>query len=169
MSNEVQAVKAPSAVIGAEAQGFINASISAAVREAVAGVFASLGPILKDMTMTPEKIRAANTPYRDPAIEARNKRETEKSKADEKELRAMEAARKAACPHLDQNQRSSIRLVHNYPDRQPRGICPICHDLIHPREWRIDAPDAENPKGRAVLYPAHKDYRAVEILEAQSA
>jgi hypothetical protein len=105
----------------------------------------------------------------DPDVVARNKRETEKSKADEKELRAMDAARKAACPHMDQNQRSSIRLIHNYPDRQPRGICPICHDLITPREWVIGPPDAENPKGKAVLVDAHKDYRTVEILESQSA
>jgi hypothetical protein len=171
MSNEVKEnakIPTPAAVIGAEAQGFINASISAAIKEAVSGVFASLGPILKEMQMTPEKIRAANTPFVDPAKVARDKRETEKSKQDEKELRAMDAARKAACPHLDQNQRSSIRLIHNYPDRQPRGICPICHDLITPREWVIGPPDAENPKGRAYLQDAHKDYRIVQILESQS-
>jgi hypothetical protein len=170
MSNEVkEPLKTPTSVIGAEAQGYINASISAAVKEAVAGVFESLGPILQSIAVTPEKLREANKPYVDPAKLARDKRETEKSKADEKENRAMDAARKAACPHLDQNQRSSIRLVHNYPDRQPRGICPICHDLITPREWRIGPPDAENPKGKAVLVLAHKDYRTVEILESQSA
>jgi hypothetical protein len=147
----------------------VTASISAAIKEAVSGVFASLGPILKDMALTPEKIRDATKPYVDPDVVARNKRETEKSKADEKELRAMDAARKAACPHMDQNQRSSIRLIHNYPDRQPRGICPICHDLITPREWRIGPPNAENPKGQAVLVDAHKDYCTVEILESQSA
>jgi hypothetical protein len=164
-----QKIQTPQALVTPEAQAFVSASISAAVKEAVAGVFASLGPILREMQMTPEKIRAANTPYVDPDVVARNKRETEKSKADEKELRAMDAARKAACPHMDQNQRSSIRLIHNYPDRQPRGICPICHDLITPREWVIGPPDAENPKGKAVLVDAHKDYRTVEILESQSA
>jgi hypothetical protein len=169
MSEQQTAVKTPTALITPEAQAFVNASISAAIKEAVAGVFSSLGPILKDMQMTPDKIRAANTPYIDPAKEARNKRETEKSKADEKELRAMDAARKAACPHMDQNQRSSIRLIHNYPDRQPRGICPICHDIIFPRHWEILAPDAENPKGKAVLVDAHPHYRTVELLEAQSA
>jgi hypothetical protein len=175
MSNEVQKdqkdakIPTPTSLLNPEAQAFVSASISAAIKEAVSGVFASLGPILKDLAMTPEKIRAANTPYVDPAKVARDKRETEKSKQDEKELRAMDAARKAACPHLDQNQRSSIRLIHNYPDRQPRGICPICHDLITPREWRIEAPDAANPKGRAVLTPAHKNYDTVLLLESQSA
>jgi hypothetical protein len=125
--------------------------------------------MLKDMALTTEKIREANKPYVNPDVVARNKRETEKSKADEKELRAMDAARKAACPHMDQNQRSSIRLIHNYPDRQPRGICPICHDIIFPRHWEILAPDAENPKGKAVLVDAHPHYRTVELLEAQSA
>jgi hypothetical protein len=163
-----QKIQTPAAAINPEVQGYINASIGAAVREAVQGVFACLGPILKDMALTPDKIRDATKPYVDPVIEARNKRETEKSKQDERELRAMDAARKAACPHMDQNQRSSIRLIHNYPDRQPRGICPICHDLITPREWVIGPPDAENPKGRAYLQDAHKDYRLVQILEAQS-
>jgi hypothetical protein len=174
MSNEVKEQKdakipTPTALITPEAQAYINASIGATIREAVSGVFANMAPLLEKLAMTPEKIRAANTPYVDPDVVARNKRETEKSKQDEKELRGMDAARKAACPHIDQNQRSSIRLVHNFPDRQPRGICPICHDLITPREWRIGPPDAENPKGLAVLYPAHKDYRTVELLEAQSA
>jgi hypothetical protein len=168
MSNTEQKVQTPAEAINPQVQGFINASISAAVREAVQGVFTSLAPMLKDMALTTEKIREANKPYVDPKVKERNDRETEKSKADEKELRAMDAARKAACPHLDQNQRSSIRLIHNYPDRQPRGICPICHDLITPREWVIGPPDAENPKGRAYLQDAHKDYRIVQILESQS-
>src|SRR5712691_13097939 len=159
--SEQQAVKTPTALITPGAQAFVSASISAAVKEAVSGVFASLGPILKEMQMTPEKIRAANTPYVDPAVVARNKRETEKSKQDERELRAAEAARKAACPHLDQNSRPSVRLVHNFPDRAPRGICVICQDIIFPRHWEILAPDAENPKGKAVLVDAHKNYATV--------
>src|SRR5712691_13104199 len=106
--SEQQAVKTPTALITPEAQAFVSASISAAVKEAVAGVFASLGPVLEKLAMTPEKIRAANTPYIDPAVVARNKRETEKSKQDERELRAAEAARTAACPHLDQNSRPSV-------------------------------------------------------------
>jgi hypothetical protein len=169
MSEVKEQLKAPAAVINAETQGYINASISAAVREAVAGVFASLGPILKDMALTPDKIRDATKPYVDPLKEARNKRETEKSKADERENRAAEAARKAACPHLDQNSRPSIRLVHNYPDRQPRGLCVICQDLITPRMWVIGPPDAENPKGRAYLQDAHKNYNIVLQLESMSA
>ena len=168
MSEVKEQLKVPVAAINPEIQAYMNASIGAAIKEAVAGVFQSLGPILQSMALTPDKIRDATKPYVDPAVEARNKRETEKSKQDEKELRAMDAARKAACPHLDQNQRTSIRLVHNYPDRQPRGICPICHDLITPREWVIGPPDAENPKGRPYLQEAHKDYRLVQILEAQS-
>jgi hypothetical protein len=166
--SEQQALKSPTALISPEAQAYVTASISAAIKEAVSGVFASLGPILKDMALTPEKLRDATKPYVDPDVVARNKRETEKSKADEKELRAMDAARKAACPHLDKSGRTSINLVHNFPDRQPRGICVICQDLIHPQMWVVDAPDAENPKGRAHLVDAHKDYRQVQILESMS-
>jgi hypothetical protein len=169
MSEQQTAVKTPTALITPEAQAFVSASISAAIKEAVSGVFASLGPILKDMALTPDKIRDATKPYVDPLKEARNKRETEKSKADERENRAAEAARKAACPHLDQNSRPSIRLVHNYPDRQPRGLCVICQDLITPRMWVIGPPDAENPKGRAYLQDAHKNYNIVLQLESMSA
>ncbi len=173
MSNEVKDQKdakipIPTSLLNPEAQAFVSASISAAIKEAVSGVFASMAPLLEKLAMTPEKIRAANTPYRDPAIEARNKRETEKSKQDEKELREAEAARRAACPHLDQNSRPSVRLIHNFPDRAPRGICVICQDLITPKMWVIGPPDAENPKGRAYLQEAHKDFRIVQILEAQS-
>ncbi len=166
--SEQPAVKTPAALITPEAQAFVNASISAAIKEAVSGVFANMAPLLEKLAMTPEKIRAANTPYIDPAVVARNKRETEKSKQDEKELREAEAARKAACPHLDQNSRPSVRLIHNWPDRQPRGICVICHDIIFPRHWEILAPDAENPKGKAVLVDAHKNYATVLQLEAMS-
>ncbi len=168
MSEVKEQLKVPVEAISPTVQGFINASISAAVKEAVSGVFQSLGPILQSMALTPDKIRDATKPYVDPAVVARNKRETEKSKQDERELRASEAARKAACPHLDQNSRPSVRLCHNFPDRLPRGICVLCQDFIEPRHWVIGPPDAENPKGKAYLADAHPHYRTVELLEAQS-
>jgi hypothetical protein len=60
MSNTEQKVQTPAEAINPQVQGFINASISAAVREAVQGVFTSLAPMLKDMALTTEKIREAN-------------------------------------------------------------------------------------------------------------
>jgi hypothetical protein len=157
-----------SSALSPEALAAINTATAKAVQEAVSAVFASLGPVLKDMAITPEKLREANKPYEDPAKLARELRESLKSKADEAEIQRITLARRAACPHVDKNGRSSINLVHNQPDHQPRGICVVCHDWIHPREWRIGAPDEQNPRGKAYLVEPHKDYRIVLQLESTS-
>lgn len=145
-----------------------NALVAAAVKEAIAGVFAQLGPILKDMAITPDKLREANKPYKDPAQVAREIREMTIWKEDEAENRRLTRMRQDACLHIDDNGRSSIQVMHNYPDRQPRGICAHCQDLIHPREWRIGAPDAKHPRGVPYLVEPHKDYRTVMQLEAKN-
>lgn len=141
-----------------------NAMISQTVKE----LFANLAPMLKDMAVTPDKLREANRPYVDPMKIAREFRESQKSKADEEELRRVTAARRAQCPHLDKNGRSSINLVHNFPDHQVRGICVLCGDWIYPREWRIDAPDEKNPRGRAYIVDAHKNYATCLQLESMA-
>ena len=157
-----------STALSPEQMAVINTATQSAVQEAIKSVFASLTPVLQDMAMTPEKIRAANTPYVDPLKKAREDRESAKSKEDEAGIARRTAAMRAACPHLDKNGRSSICLVHNQPDHQPRGICVTCHDWIHPREWVIDAPDQITGKINAHIREAHKDYRIVLQLESQS-
>jgi hypothetical protein len=155
-----------SSALSPDALAVINTATAKAVQEAVAAVMQGLLPVFKDMALTPEKLREANRPYEDPAKLARDLRESLKSKQDEAEIARITAARRAACPHLDKNGRSSINLVHNQPDHQPRGICVTCHDWIHPREWRIGAADDQNPRGRAYLVEPHKDYRTVLQLES---
>ena len=155
-----------------------NAAIALAVQEAVKSVFANLAPVLKDMAMTPEKIREANRPYEDPAKIARELRESLKSKADEEENRKLDRARKDACPHLDKNGRSAICVVHNHQDHQPRGICVVCTDWIHPKEWRYAATpelalalvkgDKDRVKGRAYVTDPHPSYRIVMQLDSMS-
>jgi hypothetical protein len=157
-----------SSALSPEAIAMINSATSAAVSEAVKAVFASLAPMMKEMAITPEKLREANKPYIDPAKAARELRETLKFKQDEQEQILADRARKAQCPHIDKNGRPSIFLVHNQPDHQPRGICVVCHDWIHPREWRIGPADEKNPRGKAVLVDPHKDYRIVTQLESYS-
>ena len=157
-----------SSALTPEQMAIINTATQSAVQEAIKSVFAGLTPVLKDMAMTPDKIREANKPYVDPAHIARELRESLKSKEDEAQIARITAARRAACPHLDKNGRSSICLVHNQPDHQPRGVCVTCHDWIHPREWVIDAPDATTGKIQAHIRDAHKDYRIVLQLESQS-
>lgn len=154
------------------------AQINTAVQAAVESVFKSLAPVLKDMAMTPEKIREANRPYEDPAKVAREARESQKSKADEAENRRLDRQRKDNCPHLDKNGRSSICVVHNHPDHQPRGICVVCHDWIHPKEWRIAASpalaleaakgDRDRVKGCAYVVEAHPAYKVVMQLDSMS-
>jgi len=166
MPNEHDANR--SSALSPEALAMINTATAQAVQAAVKSVFENLGPVLKDMAITPEKLREANKPYEDPAKIAREMRESLKSKADEAEIQKMNNARKAACPHLDKNGRSAICLVHNQPDHQARGVCVVCGDWIHPKEWRIGVPDEKNPRGRAYLVEPHKDYRIVLQLESMN-
>ena len=111
-----------SSALSPEAIAMINSATREAVQSAVEAVFKSLAPVLKDMAITPEKLREANRPYEDPKKLARELRESLKSKEDEAESRKAIAALRASCPHVDQNTRTSIRLVHNQPDHQPRGV-----------------------------------------------
>jgi hypothetical protein len=157
-----------SSALSPEQLAMQNAAISAAVREAVSGVFAQLAPLLKDMAITPEKLREANKPYVDPKDIARKLREGLKTKAEEKALREATERARAACQHLDANGRSTIQLIHNYPDRQPRGLCAHCHDLVEPKHWTIEAPTDAEPQGKAVLVGPHKDYLTVMRLSSIS-
>ena len=157
-----------SSALSPEAIAMINTTAASAVQSAVEAVFKQLGPMLKEMAITPEKLREANRPWQDPDKVKRELRESLKSKEDEAEARKAIAALRANCPHVDQNSRTSIRLVHNQPDHQPRGICVLCGDWIHPKEWRIGAPDEKNPRGKAYLTGPHKDYNTVMQLERTS-
>ena len=167
-----------SSALSPEQIAMINTTTASAVQSAIEGLFKGLLPALKDMAVTPEKLREANRPYEDPAKIARELRESLKSKEDEAEQQRMNRARMDACNHLDKNGRSSINLCHNQPDHQPRGVCVVCGDWIHPREWRIAASETlakqfsvaggELPKGKAYVVAAHKDYRTVIQLESMS-
>jgi hypothetical protein len=144
-----------------ESLGAHTAQSAALVNETIAAVFAHLGPMLEKMAITPEKLREANKPYVDPAKIARDLRETQIWRADMEDQRKQTQAYQDQCLHQDDNQRSAIRPIRNFPDRQPRGICMKCHALIHPKQWVIGSPDEKNPRGRAYLQDAHKDYLQV--------
>jgi len=176
MSNEQQQkVPVPENLINPGSQGYINQMISAAVTEAITGVFAQLLPTLKDMALTPEKIHQITHPEpsaKEVAKAMRELRETQKSKEDEAQLRREVKARQDGCPHTYANKTDSISTIHNYPDRQVRGICHLCHKLIEPRHWVIDAPFpmdypdvALRGKSNAHIVDADKDYPRVLNLE----
>jgi hypothetical protein len=136
------------------------------VNETVATIFASLAPALANMAITPEKLREANRPWEDPGVEARKKRERLQWKQDEDARIKQDRKTKDECRHMDVKGQTAIRLIRNFPDRQPRGICMHCHDLIHPKEWRIGAPDEKNPRGKAYICEPHKDYLTVLHIAA---
>lgn len=178
--NETPKVKVPESLITPEAQSYLNQAIAASVKEAVAAVFAGLAPTLQSMALTPaalgEAIKIANTHQPTPAEIAkikREERESLQSREQDREMREQIAARKANCPHADKNGKTSICITHNFPDHQPRGICPLCGDWIHPREWRIAATVEEAAKhhthqGKAYVCEEHKNYRTVAALESFS-
>jgi hypothetical protein len=146
----------------------INSQTQVAVQEAMKGALAMLAPMvaaIKDSALTPEKMAELKRPYVDPNVAARELRETQNSKEQEAELQKQIAWRKAHCPHKDKNGNDSICPVHNQLDHQPRGICMLCHDWIHPREWVIDAPDPNTGKTKSHIREAHKDYaRVLQIV-----
>jgi len=160
-----------------EILGAINMATSAAVKEAVTAMMAGMAPLIKQITdasaFSPEKLGAAmREANKDPEEEARKAKEIERKlremtlwKEDEAENRRLLAERQDNCLHQDDNGRSSIQLVHNFPDHHARGLCVKCQALIYPREWRIGAPTPENPRGVPFLFGPHKNYQTVVQLQ----
>jgi hypothetical protein len=151
-----------------EQQAFINVSISAAVREAIS----AMGPILQSVAMTPEKMlemeRLRRAPSEDEVkAKQREARERALMKEDIEEARRNTERMQKQCPgpHKDKNGRYSISLIHNYPDRQARGVCTHCHLMIEPTHWEIGPPDEKNPRGKAHLVKAHELYHIVAEIE----
>jgi len=161
-----------SSAFSPEQMALVNGLVSSAVKEAVGGVFAQLGPVLKDLALTPEKIQAMEDARRAPtaaqeAFAARMKREKKDFSAQDAETRAKIRLIQSSCPHRDENDKESICLVHNYPDRQVRGICPICHSLIEPKHWAYEAPDKDG-HAKAVLVDPHPDYKRVLLKQSRA-
>jgi hypothetical protein len=169
-------ISTPASLSTPEAQGYQNEAMNSAVKEAVAmavaeavkSVFAGLAPVFQDMKLTPEKMNELKKPFVDPKIASREERENKNSRAQEAEQRAAEQFRKDHCPHLDKSNNLALGLLRNFHDRNPRGVCMLCNDLIHPKEWRIGAPDPVTGETTAYLHPEHKDYglvrRAISMI-----
>jgi hypothetical protein len=144
-----------------ELMATVNAATAAAVKEAVSGISGMFADLVRELAITPEKLREANKPYKDPAIERREMREKMKFKQEEIDNEKEKQRQRLNCRHHYKNNLLAVALVNNFQDRQTRGICMLCHDWIHPREWRIDNPTEENPRGVAHIVDAHKDYNLV--------
>jgi hypothetical protein len=129
-------------------------------------VLAGMLPLIKEFALTPEKLREAMKPYQDPALIAREKRERERNRRQFLEGLERTKAIQKACPHKDKNEKWALSLTHNFPDRMPRGVCPLCQAVIYPAHWEIAAPDDEHPDGRPFIIPEHELYHVVRFLES---
>jgi hypothetical protein len=135
-----------------ELMASVNAAINDGVRNAFAEAISQLAPLLRDI----------NKPYVDPAKQNRELREKMKFKQEEIEGEKAKRLTRDNCSHRDKNNRPSIGVVRNYPDRQPRGVCVQCQDWFYPREWRFDTPTEAEPYGTPHIVPAHPKYEIVK-------
>lgn len=152
-----------------EQLAMINSHTSTLIRETMAAMIKDVvAPLLKETALTPEKLAALKAPYIDENLAAREKRESAQTREQEAENIKQRALMHANCLHTDKNGKTAICLIHNYPDRQPRGICPLCQDIIHPREWVIGAPDPKTGKTIPFLRAEHKNYNIVRQIESMA-
>jgi len=130
--------------------------------ELVKDVLESLGPLLAQISMTPEKmamlIQEMKKPYVDPAVEARKLRERKEMAADIAAGLVMRREAQDRCPHRDKNG-EKLALVENHPDGRPRGVCMACQKWIQPKHWEIAA------GGQPVLIDADPEYERVLVLQ----
>ena len=152
-------------------QAYINSSISAAVKEAIM----AMAPILQSVAMTPEKMLEMERLRRAPGEdEVRAKqREARERKLMKEDLQEAERNKKwiqdnCPGPHKDKNGKWSISIIHNYPDRMPRGVCTHCHLFIEPTHWEIGSPTDKHPRGEPRLVPASPLYKTVLEIEQTS-
>jgi hypothetical protein len=158
-AQKVPALPVPTEFLSPEGAAFITSLVTAAVKEAVANV-----------ALTPEKLQQMEELRRAPsaeqkAAEAREKRERANLAADLADQQKNKEALQATCGHKYPTGGWAISIVHNFPDRAPRGFCHLCSLWIAPRQWVILAPDAENPRGKPVIQPAHPLYGVVLEIE----
>lgn len=149
-----------------------QATMAVMIREAVTSVFAQMAPLLKDVALTPEKIQLMEDTRRADSAEVvlaklRSKREKQLMIAEQEENRKNREHVQAGCRHRYVTGQLAIQVVHNFPDRQPRGTCALCQLWIFPREWRIGAPTEAEPRGVAEIVPAHPQYDLVLEAAAQ--
>jgi hypothetical protein len=136
------------------------------VREAIAGMFEQLAPLLSGIALTPEKIELMEKARRAPTADqitaaARNAREKLMMIQEQKENAANLIRQQSACPHRYPTGQLAINLVRNFPDRNVRGVCSLCNCWIHPREWRIGPASDEFPRGAEYIVAEHPQYGMV--------
>jgi hypothetical protein len=165
-SKETQkAAPLPNAALTPEMLAYINETTAATIKQVLAGMM----PMISQLAMTPEKIALAEEIRRKPtaeqeAVKNREKRERKLMQQEAAENEANKKALQSACSHRYVTGQVSCSICRNFPDRQPRFLCHLCATWFTPREWRIGAPDAENPRGKAFVAEAHRQYAEIAGL-----
>jgi hypothetical protein len=140
----------------------ITAATAAAVKETMAGMREHNETMIRELALTPEKLREANKPYVDPDVANRALRDKLKFKREEIEQEKNRRLTRDNCTHHYPDGRLiAISPVRNFPDRQERGICMLCHEWFTPREWRIDDPGNVDSDKQAHMFPQHPQYALV--------
>ncbi len=146
----------PPELLSAAAQAHMNTNTAEMVRE----LFAQLAPLLKDISLSPEKLalmeqlRRAPTEDQEKAA-ARNKRERKLMQDEQTENAKNLAISQSICLHRYKTGALAINLVHNTFDGRPRGVCVLCSVWIHGKEWRVSNPTPEHPRGELYVADAH--------------
>jgi hypothetical protein len=158
----------PPAALTPEMQSYLNASMSAAIKEALVG----MAPILQSIALTPEKIELMESARRAPtadqaAAASRAKREKALMKEELEQNRKNLNASQENCLHRYVSGALSVSAIRNYPDRRSRFVCHRCMAIFQPRHWEILAPTAEFPRGVEKIVDADPLY--VQIAKEWSA
>jgi hypothetical protein len=120
---------------------------------------------MQAVAFTPEKlamlVQELKKPYVDPAAEARELRERQKTRDDYRKMLADKQLRQERCRHKDKSNTWRFHLIHNYPDGKPRGLCRFCDIFVGPGEWDFDF------HGKPFQHPRHPLYDIIEDLEKE--
>lgn len=162
-----QKISTPVAMLDPAAIGFVNQMVSAAVAEAVAEAVKGMAPMMLEISKASRLTRdelvtlSGRDIEKEKAFADRLLRERTEWKNQEADKVANLKKIQEACRHRDANEKYSIGIIHNYPDRQPRAICVVCHKEFSPRHFVIDAPEPISGKERYHLEPESPEYSEI--------
>lgn len=164
---KTQKIPTPVSMLDPATIGFVNQMVSAAVAEAVAEAVKGMAPMMLEISKASRLTRdelvtlSGRDVEKEKAFADRLLRERTEWKNQEADKVANLKKIQEACRHRDANERYSIGIIHNYPDRQPRAICVVCHKEFSPRHFVIDAPEPISGKERYHLEPESPEYSEI--------
>jgi hypothetical protein len=149
----------PPELLTPAAQAAMNHNTSEMVRE----LFAQLAPLLKDISLSPEKLALMEELRRAPtadqaAAAARSKREKALTLEEADQNRKNLKLSQENCLHRYVSGALSVSAIRNYPDRQSRYVCHKCLAIFQPRRWEILAPNSAFPRGEERIVDADPLY-----------